>query len=101
MKKGSVSEMLHGSVGTWLNGVKTNARSRGKNKCGRWLIIHLRNAVGAKRILTVHCCLVCVIVVRNAMHVPNLRFLVIFMLCACPFVIFNGFSDQPTLWCKR
>ena len=46
--------------------------------------------MGAKRILTVHSCLVCVIVVKNAMHVPNLRFLVIFMLCACPFVIFNG-----------
>ena len=38
MKKGSVSEMLHGSVGTWLNGVKTNARSRERTSVGGGLI---------------------------------------------------------------
>ena len=66
--------MLHGSVGTWLNGVKTNARSRERTSVGGGLIRNLRNlrnAVGAKRILTVHSCLVCVIVVKNAMHVPK------------------------------
>ena len=36
MKKESVSVMLHGSVGTWLNGVKTNARSKKfYNKCSK------------------------------------------------------------------
>ena len=38
MKKGSVSEMLHGSVGTWLNGVKRNARSREGTSVGGGLI---------------------------------------------------------------
>ena len=38
MKKGSVSEMLHGSVGTWLNGVKTNARSRERTSVGGGLL---------------------------------------------------------------
>ena len=30
--------MLHGSVGTWLNGVKTNARSRERTSVGGGLI---------------------------------------------------------------
>ena len=38
MKKGSVSEMLHGSVGTWLNGVKTNSRSRERTSVGGGLL---------------------------------------------------------------
>ena len=38
MKRGSVSEMFLGSVGTWLNGVKANARSRERTSVGGGLL---------------------------------------------------------------
>ena len=81
--------MLHGSVG--FSGVKTNARSRERTSVGGGVISSMKyfsNAFGVKRILTVHSCLVCVIVVKirharsKTFGFPyiKLRFLVIFML---------------------